>query len=66
MVVDEDLYYPKVELKPRVPDLPWIKPKALKKRPKWTIPKSLFKGYKYDNAYLYKKCFEFDWNLSRI
>lgn len=33
---------------------------------RWTIPKSLFKDYKFDNEKFLDRCFEFDWECSRI
>jgi len=33
---------------------------------RWTIPKSLFKDYKFDNEKYLDRCFEFDWECSRI
>lgn len=36
------------------------------KKHEWGIPVSIFKDYKFDNDELLGKCFEYDWNKSKV
>ena len=48
---------------PRDPHRKFVPKEAVKK---WGIPISVFKDYKFDTEELLKKCFEFDWEHSKI
>ena len=37
-----------------------------KAKPQWKIDRSVFKTYKNENVKLIERCFEFDWNCSKI
>ncbi|CAG9323140.1 unnamed protein product [Blepharisma stoltei] len=49
--------------KPRVPRRKFV-PLVVKRA--WGIPISIFKDYKFDDEELLRKCFEFDWERSKI
>jgi len=55
-----------VKTKPRTPDEVWIPQANIKERPPWTVGISIFKDYKCDNKRLLTRCFEFDYQCSRI
>ena len=65
-LVNKETYEVSVESKPRVMDQLWAKAVVKNSRPTWTIPISVFRGYRYDNTQQFKKCFALDWSLCRI
>ena len=51
---------------PRTKFLIYVPPKKKKKREIWEFKKSLFYPWTPDNEELIAKCFDFDWNTSKI
>lgn len=47
-------------------DQEYIAPKEKKEKKVWEVDKSIFRHYQMDNEILLKKCFETDFNNSRI
>ena len=39
---------------------------AIRPKSAWSVPKSFFAPYKYDNEALMNRCFDFDWNCSSL
>ena len=51
--------------RPREVPKEYVQIKQINKK-QWCIEISLFKDYKFDNEDLLRKCFEYDWNSSKI
>lgn len=59
-------YMPTVSTQPRTRDERYRPPKEQKKKRQWSFPISIFKDWKQENEELTRKCFETDWNCSKI
>lgn len=64
-MLNED-YKSNINILPRTKDLVYVAPKDKKEKTVWDFDKSIFRHYQMDNEVLLKKCFETDFNNSRI
>ncbi|EGR33095.1 leucine rich repeat protein [Ichthyophthirius multifiliis] len=62
-----DSYFnPLITIVPRTRDPKYIPAKKKKQKVKWTFPISLFAKWQPDNEEILNKCFDFDWDNSKI